>query len=163
MNEWHNEWFLLPNSRTYWNRGFKTEVLKDSELAPPMDTTNLQLHMEKKKASAKDLNTGWRGATAKGKSMSLRWVDETEIQEKPHSSHSDRQSGSISKVWLFSLRNEGFKFHIRPTNSYILHRRDKHCSELLYLKTSGKYSQENHRTTGKGNSIIQGATCSFTW
>lgn len=25
------------------------EVLKDSELAPPMDTTNLQLHMEKKK------------------------------------------------------------------------------------------------------------------
>lgn len=29
------------------------EVLKDSELAPPMDTTNLQLHMEKKKSLCK--------------------------------------------------------------------------------------------------------------
>ena len=71
-------------------------------------------------------------------------------QEKnAHPSHSDRQLREITKVQIFSLRNERFELHISPS---ILHRRSEPL-EYLTLKTNGKYTKENYRTAGNRNPL----------
>ena len=74
-------------------------------------------------------------------------------REKPHPSCSNPQSGGITKVWIFSLRNEGFELHIRRPDPQILHRTSQ-FSKHMALKTTREYIQQ---LQGIENPLLKGS------
>lgn len=57
----------------------------------------------------------------------------------------DSHSRGISKAQNFFLMSEGFVFHIKYPNSYILHWIDE-LPNYLAWRTNGDHTWENHRT-----------------
>ena len=157
--------FLDQESLSTVSAGSRWWCRKIQNSPPPMDTPNLQLHMEQSPLR----KTGKLAecfSTTKDKRATSRWIGEAETLscQKSHSQHDNPQWGGISQIQSFSLRSMGGAVcatHIRHPNSWNLHQRDEPPKHLA-LKTNGAYIQETQRAVGNWNSAFKGITCRLT-
>ena len=84
------------------------------------------------------------------------------VSPNSHPWHGNLLLGRVPTNIELLSEEQGFFALYQAPSPWDLYWRDKPSPKYLALKTSGAYTEENHRTVGNGDSILEVLICRFT-